>query len=458
MKKECGILLPVFSLPSKHGIGSFSKEAYQFVDFLAEAGQSYWQILPLVPAGGWDSPYQSCSTFAGDPIFIDLEQFIEMNLLTREEVERFSWYNDPQRIDYERVRANKMFLLKTAFTRYNFNDNNFHKFHDEQLFWLNDYANYMANKDGDGPLFYKFIQYVFDMQWKALKKYANLKGIKIIGDLPIYVSLDSSDVAYNPELFQLENGRPKAVAGCPPDVFSQDGQVWGNPLYDWSKHKETGYRWWIQRIKHCFELYDVVRIDHFRGMYDYYSIPYGDNTAHNGHWELGPGMDLFNAIKAELGDVDIIAEDLGMLSPGVIDLLNDTGFPGMKILQFAFNGGKDNPYLPENIGTDNCLVYTGTHDNDTTVGWWNKASDWEKEHLRQYTTNDNPCWGMIELAMSMRANICIIPMQDYLELDSYARINTPGTVGCNWKWRMERIPPAQFAYGLKSLAARYNRI
>ena len=454
--RECGILLPVFSLPSKYGIGSFSKEAYDFVDFLVEAKQHYWQILPLVPAGGWNSPYQSCSTFAGDPCFIDLDQLVESGLLYREEIDNLDWQCDPSFIDYDKVRYNKLCLLKEAFYRFNFNDSDYLRFYNEQKFWLEGYTNYMANKESNDPLLYKMQQYLFDIQWKKLKQYANEKGIRIIGDLPIYVSMDSADVTDNPELFQIEYGRPKAIAGCPPDDFSKDGQVWGNPLYDWNKHRETGFHWWIQRIKHCFELYDVVRIDHFRALYDYFVIPYGDETAKNGHWEYGPGMDLFNAIKAALGDVDIIAEDLGYLSPGVHDLLNATGYPGMKILQFAFGGGEDNPYLPENIGTDNCIIYTGTHDNDTTVGWWNKASNWERIHFRKYSNNSNPCWGMIDLAMSTRAKICIIPIQDYLELDSWARINIPGTTGCNWKWRLTYVPN-HLAYTIKCVAEHYNR-
>lgn len=457
MKKECGILLPVFSLPSKYGIGSFSKEAYQFIDFLKEAGQTYWQILPLVPVDSTYSPYQSCSTFAGDYIYISLMHLVESGLLSIEEVDSLNWDCDPQFVDYEKVRSHKLYLLRVAFLRYNTDNYDFYIFCEEQKFWLDDYAKYMADINSDGTLFYKFIQYIFFKQWNQLKRYANIKGIRIIGDLPIYVSLDSADVRYNPELFQLEYGRPKAVAGCPPDQFSDNGQIWGNPLYDWNKHKETGYRWWIERIRHCFRLYDVVRIDHFRAMYDYFSIPYGDDTAKFGHWEYGPGMDLFNHIKKELGDVNIIAEDLGILSPGVIDLLNETGYPGMKILQFAFGGGSDNPYLPENMGTDNCIVYTGTHDNDTTVGWWNKASNWEKEHFKKYSSNSNPCWGMIDLAMSSRAKICIIPMQDYLQLDSYSRINTPGTIDGNWKWRLTQIPSEDLAYIIKCTAEHYNR-
>ena len=271
--RECGILLPVFSLPSKYGIGSFSKEAYDFVDFLVEAKQHYWQILPLVPAGGWNSPYQSCSTFAGDPCFIDLDQLVESGLLYREEIDNLDWQCDPSFIDYDKVRYNKLCLLKEAFYRFNFNDSDYLRFYNEQKFWLEGYTNYMANKESNDPLLYKMQQYLFDIQWKKLKQYANEKGIRIIGDLPIYVSMDSADVTDNPELFQIEYGRPKAIAGCPPDDFSKDGQVWGNPLYDWNKHRETGFHWWIQRIKHCFELYDVVRIDHFRALYDYFVIP-----------------------------------------------------------------------------------------------------------------------------------------------------------------------------------------
>ena len=453
--RSAGILLPIFSLPSKYGIGSFSKEAYEFIDFLAESGQKYWQILPLGPTGYGNSPYQSFSTFAGNPYFIDLESLHQY--ISKEEIDSYDWSGNPDYINYDKVSRNKLDLLKKAFERFDVSNHDFGMFCIYQAYWLDGYANYMARKEWQDPNLYKFHQYIFYNQWKNVKSYANSKGIEIIGDLPIYVSLDSSDVCDNPELFKLDwNGSPSAVAGCPPDDFSDNGQIWGNPLYNWDVHRQTGFKWWIERIRYCFELFDVVRIDHFRGLYDYFSIPYGDNTARNGHWEMGPGMDLFNAIRYELGDVKMIAEDLGMLSPGVIDLLKDTGFPGMKILHFAFNGGKDNPYLPENI-SENYVVYPGTHDNDTTIGWYNKASNWEREHFRSYVGDGVVHWKMIELAMSTRANMCIIPIQDYLGLGDNARINKPSTIGDNWDWRMREIPCIELAHYIRHLTEKYNR-
>ena len=455
--RESGILMPIFSLPSKYGIGSFSSEAFKFIEFLEASGQKYWQILPLTTTGLSNSPYQSCSTFAGNFLFIDIEQLVHQGLLTYDDIYQYYWNND-DRINYEQVYYYKTQLLRVAFWRSNhYNDPKFRDFCERNNYWLDAYAEYIASRDDYYKEYYKFEQFIFEQQWYYVKSYANSKGIKIIGDLPIYVSMDSADVYSHPDLFQLHYGRPKAVAGCPPDDFSAEGQVWGNPLYDWQRHKETGFEWWVQRAKRCFELYDVVRIDHFRGLYDYFSIPYGDHTAYNGHWEYAPGKELLDTIKLKLGDVKFIAEDLGMLSPGVHVLLNYSGYPGMKILQFAFGGGDDNPYLPNNFGTDNCVVYTGTHDNDTTVGWYNKASDWEKEHLGRYIWHNNGCEAMINLAMSSRANLCIIPMQDYLELDSCARINIPGTCYGNWEWRMKEIPNEYIAWKIRNLVHNYGR-
>ena len=455
--RESGVLMPIFSLPSKYGIGCFSEEAFKFIEFLEKAGQKCWQILPLTPTGPSNSPYQSCSTFAGNFLFIDIEQLVHQGLLTYDDIYQYYW-NNGDKIDYGQVHYYKQQLLRTAFWRSNhYGDPKFIDFCNRNSYWLDAYAEYIASRDNYYKEYYKFEQYIFEQQWFYVKSYANSKGIKIIGDLPIYVSLDSADVYSHPDLFQLHYGQPRAIAGCPPDDFSADGQVWGNPLYDWQRHRDTGFEWWVQRAKRCFELYDIVRIDHFRGLYDYYSIPYGDQTAHRGHWEYAPGKELIDTIKWRLGDVKFIAEDLGMLTPGVHDLLNHSGFPGMKILQFAFAGGGDNPYLPNNFGTDNCVVYTGTHDNDTTTGWFNKATDWEKHHLGQYVWYNNGCEGMINLAMSTRANTCIIPMQDYLGLDSYARTNTPGTCDGNWEWRMYNIPPDDLAWRIRELVHRYNR-
>lgn len=456
--RSAGILLPIFSLPSKYGIGSFSIEALDFIDFLVDAGQKYWQILPLVIPGPCDSPYQSISTFAGNPYFIDLDKLVYQRLLTVEEVNDCDWgerYSD--KVDYEKVRKNKDKLLRLAFSRSNhYKDPWFLDFCKKNDYWLKDYCYYMAFKENENPEYYKFEQFIFDQQWMIIKAYANYKGIEIIGDLPIYVAMDSVDVYYNKEIFELEDGKLSRVAGCPPDDSSIDGQKWGNPLYDWDKNKETGYDWWIKRIKHCFDLYDIVRLDHFRGFYDYFSIPI-DGPVKDGEWKLGPSIDLFNKIKEELGELNFIAEDLGYLTPGVHELLAQTGFPGMKILHFAFNGGDDNPYLPENINNNNCVIYTGTHDNDTTIGWYKKANDWEKKRFRDIVGRGNPSWRMIDLAMSTVADMCIIQMQDYLELGTEDRVNTPGTTFGNWQWRMKGIPCTELSDKIKELTKKHNR-
>lgn len=458
MKRSAGILLPIFSLPSKYGIGCFSREAIQFIDFLAKSNQKYWQILPLVPPGACESPYQSVSTFAGNPLFIDLEQLVYQRLLNREELDSYDW-DESNMIDYDKVKKYKQELLYKAFERSDhYKEPWFISFCNRNKEWLEDYAYFMEKKEGKEYNYYVFEQFMFEQQWLTIKSYANYKGIKIIGDIPIYVSLDSADVYYNPELFQLEYGlTPESVAGCPPDFSSPDGQVWGNPLYNWEYHKQTGYKWWIERMRHCLKLHDVVRLDHFRGFYDYYSIPDADRDAKNGEWKLGPGMDLFRVLKNELGDMELIAEDLGFLSEGAYQFTVESGYPGMKILQFAFNGGKDNPYLPENI-SENFVVYTGTHDNNTTLGWWNNATDWEKEHLRQYIPEiKDISWDLVELAMSTKANMCIIQMQDYLGLDGDCRINTPGTININWMWRMLKLPSDDLAKRIKELTNKYNR-
>lgn len=460
--KESGILMPIFSLPSKYGIGCFSNEAYKFIDFLAKAEQRYWQILPLVPIDDTYSPYQSCSTFAGNYLFIDLEQLVYDELLTKEEIESFDWTND-NKINYEQVKHNKKELLKKAYDKfwlYCDKDMNLYfsylDFLEHNDAWIVPYTNYMHRKTNMPRTYYAFEQYIFDKQWNNLKTYANSIGIKIIGDLPIYISADSADAEYNKKLFQIENGKLSYVAGCPGDNFAPDGQFWGNPLYNWNKHKETNYSWWKERIKRCFELYDVLRLDHFKGFDEYFAIPY-NGKPNDGHWEKAPGIEFFNVLKEEFGDLEIIAEDLGVASESLDKLLHDTGFPGMKVLQFAFNGGKDNPYLPENIN-ENSIVYTGTHDNNTTIGWYNKATDWEKEQLKQYIPEiTDISWNLIELAMSTKAKICIVQMQDYLSLDENARINTPGTVGSNWTWRIDEIPSDDIVDKIKNLVKKYNR-
>ena len=467
--RASGVLLPISSIPSKYGIGTFSREAYEFVDFLKAAGQTYWQILPLGPTGYGDSPYQSFSTFAGNPYYIDLEKLIEEGYLTEEQCEKCNWGSNAEYVDYEKIYQSRFQILKLAFHNSEIEkEKDFYSFVEENCFWLQDYALYMAVKDSvagkswseweDGIrlrkpdvvakykeelreeiLFYEFQQYLFSKQWTSLKKYANDNGIQIIGDIPIYVAFDSADTWANPELFQLdENGIPTGVAGCPPDAFSATGQLWGNPLYRWDYHKETDYEWWIQRIGYCYKLYDVVRIDHLRGFDEYYNIPYGDPTAEHGKWEKGPGYDLFRVMKEKLGNKAVIAEDLGFLTPSVIKLVKKTGYPGMKILQFAFDSREESDYLPHNY-TKNSVVYTGTHDNDTTVGWYHTISRRDRSFAKKYLNirgTKNIEWEFIRAAISSVSDTAIIPMQDYLGLGSEARINTPSTLGDNWKWRM----------------------
>lgn len=476
MMRKAGILMPVFSLPGPYGIGCFSKEAYRFIDFLSDAGQSYWQILPLGPTSYGDSPYQSFSTFAGNPYFLDPETLRKEGLLTRTDLHEYRTSPD-EKIDYAFLYKERFALLRKAFRNFNTDYPEYEEYKEKESDWLYDYSLFMALKDAhdgesfvsweekyrlrdeqalkefadehtDDIEFYSFIQYEFSSQWGALKKYANDKGIEIIGDIPIYVSADSSDVWCDPRLFQMDGSeKPVAVAGCPPDGFSADGQLWGNPLYRWDYHEKTGFDWWIRRIKKCTELYDVIRIDHFRGFDEYYSIPADDKTAANGHWEPGPGMKLFNAIKEALGDVQIIAEDLGFMTDSVKELVKDSGFPNMKVLEFAFDsrdsssaGTADNVYLPFNYDR-NCVVYTGTHDNETLRGWLSSITPKELSNVKNYlglpkdAKKSDIVDPFIRAALSSVADLCVIPMWDYLGLPNSARINTPSTVGGNWQWR-----------------------
>lgn len=467
--RRSGILLPVSSIPSEYGIGAFSKEAYEFVDFLEKAGQKLWQILPLGPTGYGDSPYQSFSTFAGNPYFIDLEAFIERGWLSEEECQAEDFGGSKAYVDYEKIYFNKNKLLRKAYENSGISScQEFKQFCQENAYWLDDFSLYMAiketmegkswieweknaktrdsqtmekyRKELAGEMeYYSFLQYFFSMQWGELKAYANKKGIQIVGDIPIYVALDGADAWANPELFQLdEDCTPLAVAGCPPDAFSATGQLWGNPLYRWDYHKETGYDWWMKRIAYCYKLYDIVRIDHFRGFEAYYSIPYGDKTAENGHWEKGPDYDFFRVMKEKLGKKAVIAEDLGFLTKEVYKMVAKTRYPGMKVLQFAFEGGKDSEYLPHNY-EKNCVVYTGTHDNQTNVGWVEELSRKDKAFVKKYLHvkkySDIP-GALVHAAMASVADTAIIPIQDWLELGAEARMNMPSTLGNNWKWRL----------------------
>ena len=473
LMRASGILLPITSLPSAYGIGTFSKEAYAFVDFLEKARQKYWQVLPFGSTGYGDSPYQSFSTFAGNPYFIDLETLIKEGLLTETECENVDYGDSVEQVEYDKIYHSRFQLLRLAYERFRtLTNDNFEVFCKEQESWLNDYSLFMAVKNyfvdkgidewdedirirkpetiakyeellADNIVFYKFIQYKFFEQWNLLKEYANNKGIKIIGDIPIYVAYDRADTWAYKELFKFDkDGKPIAVAGCPPDSFSATGQLWGNPLYDWEYHKSTGYAWWIKRIAFCFKLYDVVRVDHFRGFDEYYAIPYGAKDAVIGRWEKGPGIDIFEHIKRALGNVDIIAEDLGFLTDSSRKLVADCGYPGMKIIQFAFDSREESDYLPHNYNK-NCVVYTGTHDNDTIVGWYNTLCDQDKKYATTYVNNQNSKpeeihWDYIKFTLASVADLAIIPMQDYLGLGSEARINTPSTLGGNWVWRMKK--------------------
>ena len=499
MNRHSGILLSVTSLPSKYGIGCFDKAAYDFVDWLEKAGQKYWQILPLGTTsheGACDSPYQAFSAFAGNPYLINLEELIGEGVLTREDCDNADFGTDAAHVDYEKMSKNRLALLRKAYEASNISQNpDFQRFVAENDWWLDDYALFMAVRvffnnqcwnqwPEDIKLHYgyaldyyreklyfdvefqKYPQYKFYQQWFKLKKYANDKNIQIVGDIPIYVSPDGSDIWAHPELFQLdENNVSTRIAGCPPDAFSADGQVWGNPLYNWQQHRATGYQWWTTRMWFSFKIYDVVRIDHFRAFDEYFSIDAATGKASEGRWEPGPGMELFHTLRANLGEMNVIVEDLGLITDSVRQLVKDSGFPNMKVLQFAFDAedvAGTNDYLPHNYGT-NCVVYTGTHDNETVNGWFMGLDKEAKDHVREYlcdyaTPNKSFYKKMLRLAMMSTAKTCIIPIQDWMGLDNSARMNVPGTTNANWSWR---LLPGQVTdeLGQEILAAtkQYNR-
>ncbi len=468
-----GILLPIFSLSSPYGIGTLGKEAFDFIDFLKEAGCSYWQILPVGPTGFGDSPYQSPSAFAGNPYFIDLRILCREGWLQEQALQSIDFGKDPHKVDYEKLYLNRFEVLRVGADRFleNAQENtlsDFENFCEENSFWLDSYALFSALHDRyhcafyDWPkeyrtrekealkraeaelssdiAFYKILQYWFFSQWQTLHDYAKKAGVGFIGDMPIYVAPDSADVWAHPEIFLLdENGRPSSVAGCPPDAFSADGQLWGNPLYDWSALKETDYAWWCERLKFAGKLYDVVRIDHFRAFDAYFSIPTGEKTAKNGVWKQGPGEEFFQSVHQKIGKLHIIAEDLGQITDSVRALLKSVGYPGMAVLEFAFDPNGDSRYLPHNI-EKNSVVYTGTHDNDTIEGYLKNAPKSERRFCIDYlrlSANEGYNWGMMRAAMATAADTCILQMQDFMGLSEGARINTPGTSEGNWQWRME---------------------
>ena len=480
--------MPIFSLPSPYGIGTFGDAAREFVSFLKSAGQSFWQILPLGPTSFGDSPYQTYSSFAGNPYFIDIDTLKEKGLLEQQDIEKYT--KNSARVDYEYLYNNRFKLLKIAYCRF-VPDDKYSVFCLENADWLDKYACFMAlkNQNRDKPInkwdflyrygnketiekvknecadtvgFYKFLQFEFMEQWFALKNYANENGIKIIGDIPIYVAYDSADVWAEPHQFLLsEDSKPVAVAGCPPDAFSSTGQLWGNPLYDWDTMKKEDYAWWKRRLEFCFKLYDIVRIDHFRGFESFYAVPFGSKTAETGSWIKGPSNEFFASLKRYFGDMPVIAEDLGFLTESVRDMLKKSGFPGMKVLQFAFDTRENGDYLPHNY-TKNSVVYTGTHDNNTILGWTQEAPKDAVNHAKKYlaVSGDKKLVdGLIRAALASVSDTCILMMPDLLYKGPAGRINTPSVVGGNWQWRAEKNEITdRLADKLFKLTKLYGRI
>ena len=491
-ERAAGILLPISSLPSKYGIGTLGREAYRFVDQLKEAGQHYWQVLPVGPTSYGDSPYQSFSAFAGNPYFIDLEFLMKEGMLTEEDVASCDWCLSQDDVDYARIYESRFAVLHKAYRGSKFREEKrFKNFCKENKYWLDDYCLYMALKFYYGGKewsaweesirlrekkavkhyekllaeeidFWRFCQYQFFRQWRALKKYANKRKIRIIGDIPLYMAMDSADVWTHGELFELdERKKPINVAGVPPDAFSADGQLWGNPLYNWKEMEKRGFAWWYMRMSLNAKLYDVIRIDHFIGIVNFWSIPAGSDTAINGKWRKGPGQKLTAVIKKATKGSDIIAEDLGVVGENVRKLIKKTGWPGMKILQFAFDGSSENEYLPHNLKSTNCIIYGGTHDNETLEGYFGGRTKKENKFARQYLNVEEDkelTKAVIRAGYASIANIAIFQMQDILGLDNRARMNLPSTVGTNWRWRML---PGQFTEKhqkeLKRLCCLYSR-
>lgn len=490
--RGAGILLAVSSLPSPYGIGTLGEEAYKFVDFLRKAGQSYWQVLPVGPTSYGDSPYQSFSAFAGNPYFIDPLILAQENLLKREDVEAFSWGDDAESVDYQKLYDYRFDILHMAYKNSRHAEcDEYKKFCDNNDYWLQDFSEFMAIKKHFGekswldwpkeirmretkPLeeltnklakeidFIKFCQFHFLKQWKKLKDYANRSGIKIIGDIPIYVSADSADVWAGKEEFQLDSdGKMINVAGVPPDEFSDSGQLWGNPLYDWDEMEKNGFTWWKLRMEFSAKMFDVIRIDHFIGIERYYSVAATAENAKRGTWKKGPGIKLLNAISEAVGDTKLIAEDLGAVTPSVTRLRLKAGYPGMKILEYAFDSGASNKNLPHNFES-NYVVYGGTHDNETLAGYFKKPASREVDFAREYLNEDSSKklpQALIRAGYASVASLAIFQMQDFLELDNRARMNFPSTVGGNWRWRLK--PEAisdKLAEKIYKLARIYGRV
>ena len=486
--RKSGILLHISSLPSNYGIGTFGKAAFDFVDYLHQAKQSYWQILPLGPTSYGDSPYQTFSAFATNPYFIDLDMLIEEGLLEPSDIQ--ATFYSPRYVEFKELYDERFIVLHKAFERFNKNDSYFKEFMTNEAYWLEDYALFMAlKKQHDGEpwetweenlrlrktdtlnyysellkeqiLFQKFMQYKAYQQWFNLKGYANQKGVSFIGDMPIYVAYDSSDVWANPQYFDLDEKRiPYHIAGVPPDNFSKDGQLWGNPLYNWDVLKQNGYSWWVDRVHSAMHMFDMVRIDHFIGFQNFYSIPYGHKTAAFGEWKKGPGYDLFKVIKERLGHVNIIAEDLGVITDDVRKLLKNTGFPGMKLLQFAFDSREESDYIPH-LYEKNIFAYTGTHDNETTETWFNNLPKHDLDYCLKYINhrgNGSKVDSLIKSTLGCIADTAIIPMQDYLHLGKEGRMNIPSTTGNNWRWRMlKEEQTTRLRNKIKSFTILYGR-
>lgn len=491
-KRSSGVLMHITSLPGEFGIGTFGKSAYDFVDFLEETKQTYWQILPLTTTSYGDSPYQSFSAVAGNLNLIDFSLLKEEGLLEESDYSNVNFGENPEKIDYALLFEVRRPILEKAVAntaKYSNVLAEIEKFEKDNSSWLADYAEYMAIKESfgyqsfihwdedikkgekaarekyrtelqDSIRYYTVTQYFFFKQWLALKEYANGKGVKIIGDMPIYVSADSVEMWTMPELFKVdENNEPLYVAGCPADDFSPTGQLWGNPIYDWEKHKEQGFSWWIYRVQESFKIYDVLRIDHFKGFSDFWQIDKDAENAVNGTWEAGPGIELFQKIKEQLGDLPIIAENLGFIDEKAEKLLDDSGYPGMKILQFAFPG-EDNLDRPHHY-TQNSVAYTGTHDNDVVNGWYEKLSESEQELVSEYLNRRNEetiTEAMIRGIYSSVSDYAIVTMQDLLDKDATSRMNVPSTVGGNWEWRMlaEDLTEERKEF-LKNITVRYSR-
>ncbi len=494
MERKSGILMPMSALPSPYGIGTMGKSAYRFVDFLKAAGQKYWQLLPLGPTSYGDSPYSSFSSFAGNPYFIDLDLLVKEKLLRPSEIKNRDWGDDPARVDYAKIYENRFQVLRLAFQRGREPlGAEVAAFRRENAGWLENYALYMAVKAGFGMVswtewpdeairlhkpeaveayraryaedldFWVFCQFLFFRQWNALRAYAHEKGIRFIGDVPIYVALDSADVWAEPKYFQLDqDGVPKEVSGVPPDAFTEDGQLWGNPLYDWDAHKADGFGWWIRRIEGAQKLFDVIRIDHFRGFESYWAVPFGDTTAKRGCWKPGPGMDLVGVLTSWFHDLDFIAEDLGYTTPEVEKLLKDSGLPGMKILEFGFDPYGNSDYMPHNCSW-NSVCYVGTHDNEVVSGWVRNMPDkavlrYAREYMRK-GKDESWCQALLRTGMATPSRLFVMQMQDILELGPESRINSPGTLGGNWQWRLlPGAADAKLARRLRRLTATYRRL